>query len=330
MSKSKFFLCLANSYKHDNRCLAGVLVKHNYNGGYDIIQDDWGHPIWFRPINRWMDAGAIPNDEAEGFDFFDVIEVTDPEPCPDGAQQENHYYSSLSYDGHMEMDKALLNLLSRTNRKVLFGNAYNAVSHDYYERLEYSILMIHASAVHCYLKPRVDKQPQPRMEFTFNGNEYDFPITDPDFRHLLEDDEDAANAASEYYLTLSLGAICDDKHFKLVAGVITFGLSNVLDMSDIPESARATYELYKQGLSISRIAAQKNVKEETIISHLLPFIERGVIAAEQLVQKEHIERVLRYKRQHPYEEHLKPYFEAFDGEISYASIKIVLASTKNG
>lgn len=327
MSKSKFFLCLANSYKHDNRCLAGVLVKPNYNGGYDIIQDDWGHPIWFRPINRWTDAGAIPNDEAEGFDFFDVIEVTDPEPCPDGAQQENHYYSSLSYDGHMEMDKALLNLLSRTNRKVLFGNAYNAVSHDYYERLEYSILMIHASDVRCYLKQRVDKQPQPRMEFTFNGNEYDFPITDPDFRHLLEDDEDEANAASEYYLTLSLGAICDDKHFKLVAGVIMYDDDN--DLSDIPESAHESYRLCKQGLSVAEIAQRRYSREDTIVTHLLPFIERGLIDPEQLVPSEHIEKILRYQRLHPYKDHLKPFYEAFDGEISYASIKIVLASTKN-
>ena len=106
MSKSKFFLCLANSYKHDNRCLAGVLAKPNYNGGYDIIQDDWGHPIWFRPINRWTDAGAIPNDEAEGIDFFDVIEVKDPEPCPDGALMMDIWRwikrFSISYQGRIE------------------------------------------------------------------------------------------------------------------------------------------------------------------------------------------------------------------------------------
>jgi len=324
----KLFVCLANSYKHDHRCLAGVLVKRSSNG-FDLIQDNWGHPIWFRPINRWTDAGAIPNDEAVGINLFDVIEVEEPKPCPDGAQQENYYYSSLSRIGYMNPDIALLKLIAKTNRKVLFGNAYSAISHDYYMRLEYSILMIHATDVHCYLKTRIDKQPQPRMTFTFNGNEYDFPITDPDFRHLLEDDEDEANAASDYYLTLSLGAICEDKHFKLVAGVITCGQSSELDMRDIPASARETYKLYKQGLSISRIAAQKNVKEETIISHLLPFIERGVIAAEQFVSNEQIERVRRYKRQHPHEDHLKPYFEAFNGEISYISIKIILASIKD-
>lgn len=328
MSKSRFFLCLANSYKHDNRCLAGVLVKHTYNGGYEIIQDDWGHPIWFRPINRWTDAGAIPNDEAEGINLFDVIEVTDSEPCPDGAQQENHYYSSLSYNGHVEMDNALLNLLSRTNRKVLFGNAYNAVSHDYYERLEYSILMIHASNVRCYLKKRENKQPQPRMEFTFNGNEYDFPITDPKFRHLLENDKNDANAASEYYLTLSLGAICDDKHFKLVAGVIMYD-DNDNDFSNILESAHESYRLFKQGLSIAQIAKRRLSKEDTIATHLVPFVERGLIEPGQLVPNEHIEKILRYYRQHPYENHLKPFYEAFDGEISYSSIKIILASTKN-
>ena len=325
---SLLFVCLANSYKHNNRCLAGVLVKRS-NHGFELIQDNWGHPVWFRPINRWTDAGAIPNEEAVEINLFDVIEVEESDSCPDGAQQENYYYSSLSRAGYMKPDITLLNHIAKTNRKVLFGNAYSSVSHDYYARLDYSVLMIHATDVHCYLKPRTDKQPQPRMTFSFNGNEYDFPITDPNFRHLLEEDEDEANAASDYYLTLSLGTICEDKHFKLVAGVIPCGQSNELDMRDIPISARETYKLYKQGLSISRIAAQKNVKEETIISHLLPFIERGVIAAEQFVPNEHVVRIQQYKRQHPYEDHLKPYFEAFNGEISYINIRIVLASLKN-
>ena len=70
---SLLFVCLANSYKHNNRCLAGVLVKRS-NNGFELIQDNWGHPVWFRPINRWTDAGAIPNEEAVEINLFDVIE----------------------------------------------------------------------------------------------------------------------------------------------------------------------------------------------------------------------------------------------------------------
>ena len=325
---SKLFVCLANSYKHDNRCLAGVLVKR-LDSGFEILQDDWGQAIWFRPINRWTDAGAIPNKEAENITLFDVIEVENPEPCPDGAQQENYYYSSLSVIGHMVSDKELLKHIAKTNRKVLFGSVYNAIKHDHYMRLNYSVLMICASDVICYFKQRTNMQPQPRMEFTYNGNKYDFPITDPVFRQLMENNVEETKATSEYYLTLSLGTVFDDKHFKLVAGVIPQRKLADINIDDISVSARETYKLYQQGLSISQIAEQRNVKEETITSHLLPFVERGLITAEQFVPSEHIERILRYKHQHPNEDHLKPYFEAFNAEISYTNIRIVLASTKS-
>ena len=101
------------------------------------------------------------------------------------------------------------------------------------------------------------------------------------------------------------------------------------DLSDIPESAHESYRLFKQGLSIAQIAKRRFSKEDTIATHLVPFVERGLIEPGQLVPNEHIEKILRYCRQHPYEDHLKPFYEAFDGEISYSSIKIILASIKN-
>ena len=212
----KYFLCLANSYKHDNRCLAGVEVSAEGK----LLTNEWKHVNWFRPINRYTDAGAIPNEEASGIELFDIVKVNNIVPCPDGAQQENYYYDSLEKIGHVAPNEMLLKKISYTNRKVLFGNPQQSISHEYYERLDYSILMIEAKNVQCYLKDRINKQPQPRICFEYKQHKYDLPVTDPDFRHVIERDLVQANSADHYFLTLSLSAECEGWHFKLVAGVI--------------------------------------------------------------------------------------------------------------
>jgi len=327
----KYFLCLANSYKHDNRCLAGAEVK-KIGSAFALVKDKWGHPVWFRPINRWADAGAIPNEEAIGISFFDIVKVTGAEECPEGAQVENYFYDYLFVVGSMEPTKDLLNELSKTARKVLFGNRFSSIIHDHYNRMDYSILMITANDVNCYMKDRIDKQPQPRMRFTFNDIRYDFPVTDPDFRHLMENNLDDANSTHDYYLVLSLGVICEDKHYKLVAGVITAESNrhnkNSSMLANIPNTARETFALYQRGLSVDQIAQHRGIGVSTINSHLTPFVARGILDVHSLVSDNDIHNVSSYMRNHPDETRLRPIYEYFGGNISYDSIRFVLASLK--
>lgn len=42
-------LCLANSYKHGGRCIAGIEVTLD-NKGYSIVRDVNGVPKWVRPV----------------------------------------------------------------------------------------------------------------------------------------------------------------------------------------------------------------------------------------------------------------------------------------
>jgi len=321
-----YFLCLANSYKHDNRCLAGVEVQRN-TSGFALIKDDWGHPIWFRPISKQLDTGAIPNEEALSIALFDVVEATDISRCPDGAQVENHYYKTLSVVDHMEPTTSVLDELSKTNRRVLFGNTFSSISHEQYESLDYSILMIKATHVRCYLKERTDKQPQPRIKFEYRNIQYDFPVTDPDFRHMMESNLEKVNSSDTYYLALSLGIICEDKHYKLVAGVIqSFSEQSNPVMADIPVSARETFMLFQQGLSVDQIAQHRGMTLSTISSHLVPFISKGLIDIHNMVSYDAFCKVRSYQINHPDEDKLKPYYEAFNGEISYEDIRFILAS----
>lgn len=216
----KYFLCLANSYKNGNRCLAGVEVRKIGNE-YEIKTDSWGHPIWFRPVNRWTESGEIPNDESTEIGLFDVVLATNVESCPDGAQIENYYYNELCRIETVEADDHFYATLSNTNRKLILGNLYASISDEQYYNMDYSIILIKAEDVECYLKEREFKQPQPRIRFSYKQNCYDLPVTDPGFRKLMENDILCANSFQTYYLTISLSVAFeeDNRHYKLIAGV---------------------------------------------------------------------------------------------------------------
>ncbi len=318
---------MANSYKHDNRCIAGVEVRST-DAGYELVTDDWNTPVWFRPINRYADAGAVPNDEALNIELFDVVRASHVSHVPTGAQQENWYYDSLTVVGTMTPTADLLKQLSTTHRKVLFGNNRTYIDHNYYYRLDYSVMMICPDKPHFYLKERVDKQPQPRMSFSFNGNEYDFPVTDPEFRHLMENDIGEANGGSKYFVTLSLGVECNGLHYKLVAGVVRMSFrkkTSIIPSSSSSNSAHISYDAFCRGKSIEQIANSRCLTVSTIASHLLPYVECGDIDIHQVVDDWTISRVRDLYNEHPNEEHLKIYYEELDKEVSYEDIRFVLA-----
>lgn len=329
---NKFFVCLGNSYKHENRCLAGALVEKT-QAGFELLLDSWRHPIWFRPINRYTDGGAIPNSVAEPIDLFDVVEVTNVSHCPDGAQTENYYYSDLSVVGSMNPTKNLLDALSKTNRKMLFGTVGAAVPLAVSNQLDYSILMIKTTDVECYLKNRdeYNKPPKPRMKFTFGEHRYDLPITDPVFLRTVKNNIDEANSHGTYYLTLSLSLPHEGCQFKLVSGVVALGNRSDSPKSKrtgISETAEISYGIFCDCGTIEGVAERRGLAYQTIVSHLVPFVEMGEIDVHTFVSDGNIRRVTNYMADHPNETHLKPIFEYFDGEISYDDIRFVLASLK--
>jgi hypothetical protein len=81
--------------------------------------------------------------------------------------------------------------------------------------LDHSLLLIAANDAKFEATTNVRGKPQLRVGFTYNGIEYNLPVTDPEFEA-----EFSGNPSFEScYLTLSVGVENEGWHSKLVAGV---------------------------------------------------------------------------------------------------------------
>lgn len=336
----KTFICLANSYKHGNRCIAGIEIDlYPQRNSYSVKRDANGNPIWFRPVHRTAEAGAIPNSEAQSIVVLDIVKACLVEPCPDGAQTENYYYSRLEKLSRVSRNTKNLDGFIDNSHSVLFGNRGATVPPDRFVNLDYSVLLIKSSQVEFYMKDRAEwnREPQPRGKVMHNDTKYDLPVTDPIFRQVIQNNIEEANSYTDYYITLSLGVEHDDSHFKLIACVIPFqetSHTNVHPRQDISEnrahlkkdSQRISFTLFQQGLSIEQIAERRGLKPETVGAHLTHFIESRELEIRRLVSDDKIRRIVQYKFNHPNEDKLKPLFDAFNGNITYTEIRWVLAA----
>ena len=86
-----------------------------------------------------------------------------------------------------------------------------------------------------------------------------------------------------------------------------------------------TFALYKQGLKLNEIAKQRGFALSTIEGHLTPFIERGEISINELINSERQQVILKALENFNPETGLNPIKNILPADISYAEIKYVLA-----
>ena len=103
---NKLFLCLANSYKHGGRCVAGIEAEL-VGSSLRIVKSTYGIPKWIRPISRSA-AGEVPNHDALGIDVFSIVRIEDPIPHGTGAHSEDCYYKSLKVIGKLNPSDSFL------------------------------------------------------------------------------------------------------------------------------------------------------------------------------------------------------------------------------
>ena len=238
----KFFVCLANSYKHGGRCIAGVEVE--WKDRWRIVRNEAGLPKWIRPVSRSSSTGEIPNELASGITPLDVVLLNKVVPCGEGAQSENVYFDSMAPIGkRYKSTSVLLERFSDESHKHLFYNYGKTVTPDIFLREgTHSILLIHATLSEVYADTSFADAPRYRVRFVYRNHSYALPITDPVYLREISHGRKSLGAKGELFLTCSLGLLHEGFHYKLAACIFETERSKV-DAADV-----GWFEKYDQEL----------------------------------------------------------------------------------
>ncbi len=275
----KYFICLANSYKHGGRCIAGIEVVPQSDGSLGIVRHDDGRPRWIRPVSMSAN-GEIPNHLAESFKIFSLVKLTDVEPCPDNAHTEDVHCTRMEIcPFELSPTKDFLNQLIDTQHQAIFYFRGKSIPTTIIDRLDYSLILIHPDNACAYCDEGRENSKY-RMKFTYNGSNYDFPITDPVFLEQFKKSPDSYADLDGVYLVLSLGIAFEGFHYKLVATVL---IPNDLDVTQKPQFIDDSSLSYmeQQKLLYANAYAKWTPKED---AELLELLHKGM-SIKELVKK---------------------------------------------
>lgn len=262
----KFILCLANSYKHGGRCIAGVEVELK-DGVLSIVKSHYGVPSWIRPVSH-SDAGEVPMSDARGIDVLSVVKVCDVSYAGKGSHSEDYYYKSLESIQSLNPSDSFLMEYTDTWHPTIFGNRGRALTPEAFDHGDYSVMLIRTEGAEIYLDTRYALKP--RIKFVHNKNNYDLPITDPVFLDRLHYNNSLYH--SDYgtlYIVVSLGVIHDGWHSKLAATIITPATSGIKETITVQNTRPVHFETpssTKIGVMSNRVESSysSNSSQKTI------------------------------------------------------------------
>jgi hypothetical protein len=217
----RYFVCLANSKKYSGRCVAGIeLLPRVGKGKRYQLRHVGERPAWIRPISG-DEFGQIDEGLVANLNLLDIVEIEVIQDFPEGYQSENVLFdpNSIQVLEIAPVHPDLLDKLVNPLELQVFGNSDNAIPVEDISRLDYSLTLIKPDQWRCYHKLYKEKS-QTRIEFTHNGDNYDFPVTDLTFLEEIKSDPYLIEEVDTLYLTISLGLEFRGSHYKLIAGVI--------------------------------------------------------------------------------------------------------------
>lgn len=84
-----------------------------------------------------------------------------------------------------------------------------------------------------------------------------------------------------------------------------------------------SYNLYKQGMTLEQIAAERGFVKDTIAGHLASYVKEGKIGLRALISSAHEKKIRDFLKAHPELEHFSEIKEALGAGIDYYEIKLV-------
>ncbi len=125
---------------------------------------------------------------------------------------------------------------------------------------------------------------------------------------------------SEFANILGVGKVKQEKYATRFLKVIAEHQS--ISKSKLPTHEQS-YELFKQGKSISEISIERQLKEDTIYGHIIKMHEDGeAIDLHQFITSKEIETIQKAKEELGGSEGLKPMFLHFEEQIPYWKLKL--------
>lgn len=214
-------VCLANSYKHEHRCVAGI---------------DLGTKRWVRLIGNQI-PGCMSLKETSYEDGslvapLDVFEAELAEPCGTGSHPEDFRIAERPLTYFRKFDRAgdlrFLNALKAEAGTVLQGPSDRVYAPLVEKRpVRRSLDLVRPEDLWWWI--RSDGKRKNRALFRSNRVRFDLAVTDPAWLDRLAPLEPGIYPHSSFFseklaetlLTVSLSEPFERFHYKLVAGVIS-------------------------------------------------------------------------------------------------------------
>jgi hypothetical protein len=202
-------ICLANSKKWNRRCFAGKTLNTKK---------------WIRPISAanhgaieentmMMQIGRIP-------ELLDIVRVPIQRCNPSPNQPENYIFGNVQWEFLGKFDKQELHSLIDNPQTLWTNSPYlNCIPAEYFEtnNIGQSLYLILVKNIEI----RVSVNGKVRGIFTYNGIEYDLPVTDLEVLTKYNTPQNAI-IYGDIYLCISLGEPYerDNCCYKLIATII--------------------------------------------------------------------------------------------------------------
>ena len=220
----KRIVCLANSRKEGDRCIAGVeLLADGRPGG------------WVRPVSDREDEAIneVERQYADGSEprVLDVVDVPVREARPRGYQQENWLLDPARRWRKVQRiaPKKLARLADRAG--PLWVNGYHThhgrndrLPLDRAAALQRSLRLVEVSDLALEVfAPRVasgDFRRRIKGQFTYSGERYRLWVTDPACEEIYLNRPNDRYALGSCFLTVSLGEPYQGHAYKLIAAIV--------------------------------------------------------------------------------------------------------------
>lgn len=212
------FICLANSRKYGERCIAGIEVKQKGDFWEIVHRND--RPKWLRPVTDTEFGGVSPALVGR-IVLLNLVEIEITKAVPNGYQSENVLFDakSLNVLGSITATWNNLSKLANANDFSIFAGHGKAIHRDKIGGISYSLALIEVRDVRIYER---DGDGHIRAQFSHGRYLYDLPVTDVNFIEQFALNEAVLAEAEHVFFSVSLGIEHLEFHYKLVAGVVWF------------------------------------------------------------------------------------------------------------